>query len=117
MNGKEICIIDCIYRFNAIVLCRMYKTGNWRLLGQDRLSLLKEVKFKGDKMSADKERLSALVVRLQQGDGNAFEEIYNLTRESAYFTALKISKNENDAEDILQETYIHILERINTLEP
>ena len=67
-------------------------------------------------MSADKERLSALVVRLQQGDGNAFEEIYNLTRESAYFTALKISKNENDAEDILQETYIHILERINTLE-
>ncbi len=68
-------------------------------------------------MAADKNQLSALVVQLQQGDGHAFEEIYNLTRESAYFTALKIMKNNiDDAEDVLQESYVHMLEKIGSLD-
>ena len=67
-------------------------------------------------MAADNSVLSALALKLRQGDGKAFEEIYNLTREPAYFTALKISKNEDDAEDILQESYVHLLEKIGSLE-
>lgn len=68
-------------------------------------------------MAAEKNQLSALVVRLQHGDGKAFEEIYNLTREPAYFTALKILKNNiDDAEDVLQESYVQMLEKIGTLE-
>ena len=66
MNGKEICIIDCIYRFNAIVLCRMYKTAKWTYSGQDRLSLLKEVKFKGDKMSAEMNNGEQFVFKRQK---------------------------------------------------
>lgn len=67
-------------------------------------------------MAADNSVLSSLALKLRQGDGKAFEEIYNLTREPAYFTALKISKNEDDAEDILQESYVHLLEKIGSLE-
>lgn len=67
-------------------------------------------------MAADKNTLSALVVKFKQGDGHAFEEIYNLTREPAYFTALKISGNEDDAEDILQEAYVNVLEKIGSLD-
>ncbi len=67
-------------------------------------------------MSIDKTALASLVERFKQGDGQAFEEIYNHTREPAYFTALKISKSEDDAEDILQESYVYVLEKIKDLE-
>ncbi|MBQ8943497.1 MAG: sigma-70 family RNA polymerase sigma factor [Clostridia bacterium] len=67
-------------------------------------------------MSIDKTALSKLIIKLQQGDGMVFEDIYNATRESAYFTALKISKSEDDAEDILQESYIYMLENIGAVE-
>ena len=62
------------------------------------------------------QQLSELVRKLQSGDGAAFNEIYEATRQPAYFTALKIAKNEQDAEDILQEAYIQLLDKINTLE-
>ena len=67
-------------------------------------------------MGIDKTALSKLIIKLQQGDGMVFEDIYNATRESAYFTALKISKSEDDAEDILQESYIYMLENIGAVE-
>ena len=67
-------------------------------------------------MEVNRSELAAAVAQLQQGDGKAFEKIYNMTRESAYFTALKISKNEDDAEDILQDAYVYMLEKIGTLE-
>lgn len=67
-------------------------------------------------MDIDKNQLSELVLKLQAGDGKAFEQIYNLTNKSAYFTALKITKNEDDAQDVLQEAYIKLLEKIGELD-
>ncbi len=68
------------------------------------------------KLEIDKKQLSELVLKLQAGDGKAFEQIYNLTNKSAYFTALKITKNEDDAQDVLQEAYIKLLEKVNELD-
>lgn len=67
-------------------------------------------------MEIDKKRICDAVVKLQNGDGKAFEELYNLTYNTARFTAIKITKNEQDAEDVLQEAYIKVLEKINTLD-
>lgn len=62
-------------------------------------------------------RIAELVRKLQSGDKSAFEELYRLTSPKAYFVALKICKNEHDAEDILQESYIKALEKIDTVDP
>ncbi len=57
-------------------------------------------------MAGDSEKLAQLVVRLQSGDMAAFDEIYKITNEKAVFTSLKICKNKEDANDIVQESYI-----------
>ena len=62
-------------------------------------------------------RIAELVRKLQSGDKSAFEELYRLTSPKAFFVALKICKNEHDAEDILQESYIKALEKIDTVDP
>lgn len=67
-------------------------------------------------MSTDKARISELVVQLQNGDSGAFGELYKLTSGRAYFVAFEITKNEQDAEDVLQESYIKMLEKIGTLD-
>ena len=67
-------------------------------------------------MNIDKEKLTAEVVKYQNGDGNAFEAIYNLTNKAAYFTAMKIVKNEDDAQDVLQDSYVKALEKLATLD-
>lgn len=67
-------------------------------------------------MDTGYERIAELVVKLQGGDNNAFNELYKLTSGRAYFVALEITKNEQDAEDVLQESYIKMLEKINTLD-
>lgn len=67
-------------------------------------------------METGYERIAELVVKLQGGDNSAFNELYKLTSGRAYFVALEITKNEQDAEDVLQESYIKMLEKINTLD-
>ena len=67
-------------------------------------------------MAIDKALLTQEVINLQNGDGKAFETVYNMTNETAYFTALKIVRNEDDAQDILQDSYIKVLEKISTLD-
>ncbi len=67
-------------------------------------------------MKADDNRIIELVKSLQNGNKSAFEELYKLTSPKAYFVALKICKNEHDAEDILQESYIKVLEKIDTVD-
>ncbi|MBQ3006311.1 MAG: RNA polymerase sigma factor [Clostridia bacterium] len=47
---------------------------------------------------------------------SAFSELYKLTSGRAYYVAFEITKNEQDAEDILQESYVKMLEKIGTLD-
>ena len=57
-----------------------------------------------------------LVRMIQGGDKEAFGELYRLTSPKAYFVAFQIVRNEQDAEDILQETYIKVLEKIDEID-
>lgn len=50
--------------------------------------------------------ISELVAAARQGDKNAFARLYELTLQSAYYLALRMLKNEQDAMDIMQDSYI-----------
>jgi RNA polymerase sigma factor (sigma-70 family) len=67
-------------------------------------------------LNVDKEKLAAEVIKYRNGDGKAFEAIYNMTNQAAYFTALKIVKNEDDAQDVLQDSYVKVLDKLSTLD-
>lgn len=64
----------------------------------------------------EKDRITSLVVRLKNGDKSAFDELYKLTCSKVYFVSLKITKNEHDTEDIIQESYVTALKKLDTLE-
>ncbi len=68
-------------------------------------------------MDIEKEIIGKLIEQIQSGSNEAFEDLYRLTSPKAYFVALQILKNEQDAEDILQETYIKVLEKIGEIDP
>ncbi len=70
----------------------------------------------GGNMEIDFKRTAELVVQIQNGDDSAFEELYHLTSKRAFFIAKEFVKNEDDAEDILQDSYIKALAKINELE-
>lgn len=59
---------------------------------------------------------SEIVKKAKAGDSRAMEEIYNKTRQMVYFTALGIVKNEYDAEDLVQDTYIKVFENLHRLQ-
>ena len=63
-------------------------------------------------MKEQDKKIARLIKQIQCGNQSAFEEFYKLTSPKAYFIALKITQNEHDAEDILQESYIKALEKI-----
>lgn len=49
-----------------------------------------------------------LFSQIQQGDNAAFEKLYYLTYKPLYAFVLSLTMNKEDAEDIMQETYIKI---------
>ena len=67
-------------------------------------------------MKNDRKKFARIIKQIQKGNKSAFEEFYKLTCPKAYFIALKITQNEQDAEDILQESYIKALEKINEID-
>ena len=60
-------------------------------------------------------RLVDLITRAQQGDKNALEELYVDIFNSVFRLALRMVKNPEDAEDITQEIYITVQEKISDL--
>ena len=67
-------------------------------------------------MKEQDKKIARLIKQIQRGNQSAFEEFYKLTSPKAYFIALKITQNEHDTEDILQESYIKALEKINEID-
>ena len=54
------------------------------------------------------ERLAHLVECAQQGDENAFAEICKEFSRSVYYTSLQVTKNEEDAQAVVQETMLKL---------
>lgn len=60
--------------------------------------------------------LSEIIIRLQQGDKNAFEDLYFATQKYIRYIAFTNTENKDTAEDIVQDIYLAIYKNINTLE-
>jgi len=61
-------------------------------------------------------RLAELARKAAAGSESAFDELYRLTRDRAYFVAFSITKNEDDALDILQDSYLKAWSKLGTLQ-
>ncbi len=60
----------------------------------------------------DKRLLDEYLIKLKRGDNNAFDEIYHLTKRGVFSHVLSIVKNPYMAEDLMQDTYLKIKEKI-----
>ncbi|MBR2511828.1 MAG: sigma-70 family RNA polymerase sigma factor [Firmicutes bacterium] len=63
----------------------------------------------------DYKYLGDLVVRAQGGDSNAFAELYSATYEQQYRYAYKYLRDEDKAQDALQETFVQVLRNLRKL--
>ena len=64
----------------------------------------------------DFEVVAGLVERSKQGDFDSFAELYISFSKSVYFIGFGITKNEEDANDVVQETMITLFENLATIE-
>lgn len=60
----------------------------------------------------DKKLLDEYLIKLKRGDNEAFDGIYHLTKRGVFSLVLSIVKNPYAAEDIMQDTYLKIKEKI-----
>lgn len=60
----------------------------------------------------DKKLLDDYLVKLKKGEENALDSIYHLTKRGVFSLALSIVGDPNTAEDIMQDTYLKIKEKI-----
>lgn len=60
--------------------------------------------------------ISHLVEKIKKGDNKSFEKLYKLTEREVWFTCISFLKNETNAQDIMQETYITAFLKIQSLE-
>ncbi len=61
------------------------------------------------------ENFRDIITAALSGDEGAYEALYTMTKDSAYFIALSITHNEQDALDILQESYIKAFSHLSEL--
>ncbi|MCX4287333.1 MAG: RNA polymerase sigma factor, partial [Clostridia bacterium] len=59
-------------------------------------------------MSTDK-----LIKRIINGDVSAFDLLYEQTRKSVYYVALSVLRDKRLAEDVMQSTYIKVLQNVS----
>ena len=64
----------------------------------------------------DTQNLKELVQKAAAGDKAAFEELYQATSRSVYFTCLGLLKDEHEAQDITQDVYLAAFEQLGSLE-
>lgn len=69
----------------------------------------------GNKITADRTYMAALVRRAQENDSDAFAELYALTYEAQYAFTRKYLRDDYYAQDAIQEVYIAALKNIKKL--
>jgi RNA polymerase sigma-70 factor (ECF subfamily) len=71
--------------------------------------LYKKIIYKNNVKKENKAlSMDELLIRIAEGDMEAFRNLYELTDKAVYGFALSILKNHHDAEDVMQDTYIKI---------
>jgi RNA polymerase sigma-70 factor, ECF subfamily len=66
-------------------------------------------KKKGNQLSE-----AEAIERAKQGDGEAFEVLYNLHRRRVYSLCLRMTTNTAEAEDLTQEAFLQLFRKIGT---
>lgn len=56
-----------------------------------------------------------LVSRLKSNDMSAFDELYELTKKTVFYNIYSVTQNHMASEDIMQETYIKMLENLHKI--
>lgn len=69
----------------------------------------------GNRITADRGYMAALVRRAQENDSDAFAELYALTYETQYTFTRKYLRDDYYAQDAIQEVYIAALKNIKNL--
>lgn len=64
----------------------------------------------------DSERAARLVERARDGDREAFDELYRTHRDWVHGLAWRFTGVEEDALDVLQETFLYLVRKLPTLE-
>lgn len=59
--------------------------------------------------------MEELVVKAAKGDREAFDRLYTLTRGGVWYTCISLLKNEENAKDIMQDTYLTAYEKLAEL--
>ena len=63
----------------------------------------------------EEQKIKELVQRMKQGEQTAFEEVYRETYRSVYFICLGFMKNEENAKDAMQDTYMTAFSKLEQL--
>jgi len=66
-------------------------------------------------MGANYEKLARLVERAKLGEEEAFAQLFYTFSKSVYYIGLRITKNEEDANDIIQETMFDLYKNLHTI--
>ncbi len=69
----------------------------------------------GNVSEEDRAYITELVRRAQKNDSNAFAELYTMTYETEYAFSRKYMRDDDYAQDVLQEVYILALKNIGNL--
>ncbi|MBE5885331.1 MAG: sigma-70 family RNA polymerase sigma factor [Lachnospiraceae bacterium] len=64
----------------------------------------------------EQKQIAQLVERIQSGDRQAFEEIYRETSKNVYFICISFLNNEEEAKDVMQDTYITAYQKLEQLQ-
>ena len=64
----------------------------------------------------EQKEIAKLVEKLQNGDKQAFETLYQETSKTVYFICISFLNNEEDAKDVMQETYITAYQKLEQLQ-
>lgn len=62
-----------------------------------------------------KANLTKLIRKAINKDQSAITQLYEISKQKAYYIAISIMKNEEDAFDVLQNAYVKAFEKLNTL--
>lgn len=55
-----------------------------------------------------------MIMRARQGDREALAQLYRSYRENVYRICLRMVRNPSDAEDLVQETFLRVINKIHT---
>ena len=56
-----------------------------------------------------------VLLRMQKGDSEAFQQIYEQYYNYIYYIGIKYTGNVHDAEDLIQEVFLQVFKKIHSL--